>query len=54
MGGLLGAAFGLTVLGTGGIGIATMGGAIGIWGWLATGAGGVFVSSLIQNFEKTK
>lgn len=54
LGGLLGAAFGLTVLGTGGIGIATMGGAIGIWGWLATGAGGVFVSSLIQNFEKTK
>ncbi|MCY2687571.1 hypothetical protein [Salinimicrobium sp. TH3] len=54
IGGLLGAVFGLTVFGTGGIGIAALGGAMGIWGWFATAAGGVFISSLIQNFEKSK
>lgn len=52
IGGLLGTVFGLTIFGTGGIGVAALGGAVGIWGWLASAAGGVFISSLIQNFEK--
>lgn len=50
----LGTITGLVIFGTGGIGIAGLGGAIGVWGWLAGAAGGVLVSSLIQNFEKDK
>lgn len=54
MGAFLGTITGLIIFGTGGIGIAGLGGAIGLWGWLAGAAGGVLVSSLIQNFEKGK
>lgn len=52
IGAFLGAITGLIVFSTGGIGITALGGGIGVWGWLATSAGGVVVSSLIQNFEK--
>jgi len=52
IGGLLGTIGGLMVFGTGGIGIAGLGGAVGIWGFLTGTAGGVLISSLIQNFEK--
>jgi hypothetical protein len=52
IGGFLGTVAGLFIFGTGGIGIAGLGGAIGVWGFLAGTAGGVLVSSLIQNFEK--
>ncbi len=52
IGAFLGAITGLFVFGTGGIGIAALGTGVGIWGWLATAAGGAFVSSLIQNYEK--
>lgn len=52
IGGLLGSIGGLMVFGTGGIGIAGLGGAVGVWGFLTGTAGGVLVSSLIQNFEK--
>lgn len=52
IGAFLGTITGLVIFGTGGIGIAGLGGAIGVWGWLAGAAGGVLVSSLIQNFEK--
>tara|TARA_R110000868_G_C10789163_1_gene756137 strand:- start:99 stop:1109 length:1011 start_codon:yes stop_codon:yes gene_type:complete len=52
IGGLLGTVCGLMIFGTGGIGIAGLGGAVGIWGFLTGTAGGVLVSSLIQNFEK--
>ncbi|HPF96973.1 MAG TPA: hypothetical protein PLZ00_06095 [Mangrovimonas sp.] len=54
IGGFLGTIFGFTIFGTGGIGIAALGGATGIWGFLAGTAGGVLISSLIQNFEKKK
>lgn len=54
IGAFLGTITGLVIFGTGGIGIAGLGGAIGVWGWLAGAAGGVLVSSLIQNFEKDK
>jgi hypothetical protein len=54
IGGLIGSFAGLFVFGTGGIGIAGLGGAIGIWGGLAGTVGGVLVSSLIQNFENNK
>jgi hypothetical protein len=54
IGGFLGTLAGLFIFGTGGIGIAGLGGAIGVWGFLAGTAGGVLVSSLIQNFEKNK
>lgn len=52
IGAFLGAITGLFVFGTGGIGIAALGTGVGIWGWLATAAGGAFISSLIQNYEK--
>lgn len=52
IGGFLGSIVGLFIFGTGGIGIAGLGGAIGIWGFLAGTTGGLLVSSLIQNFEK--
>ncbi|WP_024480412.1 hypothetical protein [Cellulophaga baltica] len=52
IGGLLGTIGGLAVFGTGGIGIAGLGGAVGVWGFLTGTAGGVLISSLIQNFEK--
>ena len=52
IGGLLGTIGGLMVFGTGGIGIAGLGGAVGVWGFLTGTAGGVLISSLIQNFEK--
>lgn len=52
IGGFLGTIFGFAVFGTGGIGIAALGSATGIWGFLAGTTGGVLVSSLIQNFEK--
>lgn len=51
IGAFLGAITGLFIFGTGGIGIAALGTGVGVWGWLATAAGGVFVSSLIQNYE---
>ncbi|TYB74052.1 hypothetical protein [Bizionia myxarmorum] len=54
MGAFLGTITGLIIFGTGGIGIAGLGGAIGVWGWFAGTAGGVLVSSIIQNFEKKK
>lgn len=54
IGAFLGAITGLFIFSTGGIGITALGGGIGVWGWLATSAGGVAVSSLIQNFEKSK
>jgi len=40
------------IFGSGGIGIAGLGGAVGIWGGLAGTVGGILISSLIQNFEK--
>lgn len=52
IGAFLGAITGLFVFGTGGIGIAALGTGVGVWGWLATAAGGAFISSLIQNYEK--
>ncbi|ALM22013.1 hypothetical protein AAT17_12620 [Nonlabens sp. MIC269] len=52
IGAFLGAVTGLFIFGTGGIGIAALGTGVGIWGWLATAAGGAFISSLIQNYEK--
>ncbi len=54
IGGFLGTLLGLSVFGTGGIGIAAFGGAIGVWGFLVGTTGGVLVSSLIANFEKQK
>ena len=51
IGAFLGAVTGLFIFGTGGIGIAALGTGVGVWGWLATAAGGAFVSSLIQNYE---
>jgi|SRR5690606_6488239 len=53
IGGVLGSLTGLAVFGTGGIGIAALGGGIGVWGFLAGTTGGVLVSSLIQNYEKS-
>ncbi|UAB74520.1 hypothetical protein [Mesoflavibacter sp. SCSIO 43206] len=52
IGAFLGAVTGLFIFGTGGIGIAALGTGVGVWGWLATAAGGAFISSLIQNYEK--
>ena len=52
IGGFLGTIFGFAVFGTGGIGIAALGSATGIWGFLAGTTGGILVSSIIQNFEK--
>jgi hypothetical protein len=52
IGGFLGTMVGFFVFGTGGIGIAALGGAVGIWGWFAGAAAGVMVSSLIQNLEQ--
>lgn len=52
IGAFLGAITGLFVFGTGGIGIAALGTGVGVWGWLATAAGGAFISSLIQNYER--
>lgn len=54
IGGLIGTLFGLAIFGTGGIGIAGLGGAIGVWGFLAGTMGGVLISSLIANFESKK
>lgn len=51
IGAFLGAIAGLFIFGSGGIGIAALGTGVGVWGWLATAAGGAFVSSLIQNYE---
>lgn len=52
IGGLIGTLLGLAIFGTGGIGIAGLGGAIGVWGFLSGTMGGVLISSLIVNFEK--
>lgn len=52
IGGFLGTIAGLFIFGTGGIGIAGLGGAVGVWGFLAGTSGGIFIASLIQNFEK--
>lgn len=52
IGGLIGTIFGFLVFGTGGIGIAGLGSAFGIWGFLSGTLGGILVSSLIANFEK--
>ncbi|WP_116695032.1 hypothetical protein [Marixanthomonas spongiae] len=52
IGGFIGTMAGLFIFGTGGIGIAGLGGAVGIWGFLAGTSGGVFIASLIENFEK--
>lgn len=54
IGGILGTLFGLLIFGTGGIGIAGLGSAFGISGFLAGTTGGILISSLIQNFEKKK
>lgn len=54
IGGFLGAVLGLTIFGTGGVGIAALGGAVGIWGWFLTSVGGAAVASIISNFEKKK
>ncbi|GGZ64537.1 hypothetical protein GCM10008088_27600 [Mesonia mobilis] len=54
VGGFLGTIGGLVIFGTGGIGIAGLGGAIGIWGFLAGTTGGILISSIIQNFENKK
>jgi hypothetical protein len=35
------------------VGIAALGGGIGIWGFLAGTTGGVLISSLLQNFESS-
>ena len=51
IGAFLGAITGLFIFGTGGIGIAALGTGVGVWGWLATAAGGSFIASLIQNYE---
>ena len=51
IGAFLGAVTGLFIFGTGGIGIAALGTGVGVWGWLATAAGGSFIASLIQNYE---
>ena len=51
IGAFLGAITGLFIFGSGGIGIAALRTGVGVWGWLATAAGGAFVSSLIQNYE---
>ncbi len=51
IGGIIGTIVGFLIFGTGGIGIAGLGSAIGIWGFLAGTTGGVLISSLIQNFE---
>src|SRR5690554_2982380 len=52
IGAFLGSLAGLYIFGTGSIGIAALGSGIGVWGWLASAAGGAVISSLIQNFEK--
>jgi len=52
IGAFIGTIAGVFIFGSGGIGIAGLGGAIGIWGGLAGTVGGVLISSLIQNFEK--
>ena len=54
IGAFLGTIAGLVVFGTGGMGIAALGGAVGFWGFLAGTAGGTFIASLIHNFEKTE
>lgn len=54
IGGVLGTLFGLLIFGTGGIGIAGLGSAFGMYGFLAGTTGGVLISSLIQNFENKK
>lgn len=51
IGAFLGAITGLFIFGTGGIGIAALGTGVGVWGWLATAAGGSAIASIIQNFE---
>ena len=52
IGGFLGTIAGLVIFGTGGIGIAGLGGAVGVWGFLAGTTGGVLITSIIQNFNK--
>ncbi len=52
IGAILGTLTGLAVFGTGGIGIVGLGGAVGVWGFLAGTGGGLLISSIIQNFEK--
>ena len=42
------------MFGTGGIGIAAFASSTGIWGFVVGTAGGVLISTLIQNFENTK
>ena len=54
IGGLIGTLFGLAIFGTGGIGIAGLGSAIGVWGFLSGTMGGILISSLIANFENEK
>jgi hypothetical protein len=51
IGAFLGTIMGFALFGTGGIGIVALGGGLGIWGFFAGTAGGVLISSLIQNFE---
>jgi len=53
IGAILGSITGFAVFGTGGVGIAALGGGIGIWGFLAGTTGGVLISSLLQNFESS-
>lgn len=54
IGAFLGVITGFFIFGTGGIGITALGGGIGVFGWLASAAGGAFISSLIQNYENKK
>ena len=54
IGGLIGTLFGFVIFGTSGIGIAGLGSAIGVWGFLAGTMGGALISSLIANFENNK
>ena len=54
IGGFLGTIAGLVIFGTGGIGIVGLGGAIGVWGFLAGTTGGVLITSIIQNFKKNR
>lgn len=54
IGGFIGTLVGFMIFGTGGLGLAGLGSAVGVWGFLAGTTGGVLISSLIQNFENKK
>lgn len=54
IGGLLGMLCGAFIFGSGGVGIAALGGATGVSGLLLSAVGGTMVASLISNFESKK